>query len=61
MCLSNMQQKIESHSFIVGLFVGFALTLSVSGYIIGTSMIPKFVLYQKEYYMDGIRFTIKRN
>lgn len=56
-----MNSRIDSHSFIVGLFLGFVLTLSVAGYIIGTSMIPKFVLYQKEYYMDGIRFTIKRN
>jgi hypothetical protein len=56
-----MQQRIDSNSFLIGVFVGFALTLSISGYIIGMSMIPKHVLYNKEYYMDGIRFTIKRN
>jgi hypothetical protein len=51
----------DSHSFILGLFLGFTLTLMVTGYIVSLSMIPKHVLYKSEYYMDGERFQIKRN
>jgi len=56
-----MRQKINWDSLVIGVFIGFTFTLLITGYIVGISTIPKHVLYQKEYYMDGIRFTIKRN
>ena len=53
----NLKKVIKSDEFLIGLFIGFVLTLSVTGYIITVSFYPK-ELIGKEAYIDRKRSKV---
>jgi hypothetical protein len=47
-------------SFMIGFYIAFVLTLSVTGYIIVESFVSKAMLKRDSFYMDGEVYEIKR-
>jgi hypothetical protein len=48
-------------SFMIGFYIAFVLTLSVTGYIIVEGFVSKAMLSRKSFYMDGKIYEIKTN
>jgi len=48
-------------SFMIGFYLSFVLTLSVTGYIMAEKFVSKTMLEKKLFYMDGKTYEIKKN
>lgn len=48
-------------SFLIGFYVAFVLTLSITGYFIVEGFISKDMLKRDSFYMDGKTYKIERN
>ena len=48
-------------SFMIGFYLSFILTLSVTGYIMAEKFVSKAMLEKKLFYMDGKTYEIKKN
>ncbi len=47
-------------SFLIGLYLGFSLTLLANGVFVLNKFIPKYLLEKKSFYMDGNFYEIKK-
>ena len=47
-------------SFMIGFYLAFVLTLSVTGYIMVEGFVSKEMLQRNSFYMDGVVYEIKR-
>jgi hypothetical protein len=47
-------------SFMIGFYLAFVLTLSVTGYIMVEGFIPKHILDKSSFYMDGEVYEVKK-
>lgn len=47
-------------SFLIGFYLAFVLTLSVTGYFMVEDFVSKEMLKRDSFYMDGIVYEIKR-
>lgn len=48
-------------SFMIGFYLAFVLTLSITGYIMVEGFVSKDMLKRNSFYMDGTVYEIKRN
>jgi uncharacterized membrane protein len=48
-------------SFMIGFYIAFVLTLSVTGYIIVEGFVSKHMLNRTSFYMDGKIYEVKKN
>lgn len=48
-------------SFMIGFYLSFVLTLSITGYIMAEKFVSKAMLERKIFYMDGNTYEIKKN
>jgi hypothetical protein len=47
-------------SFMIGFYLAFVITLSITGYIMVKNFVPKHILEKSSFYMDGITYEIKK-
>lgn len=47
-------------SFMIGFYLAFVLTLSITGYFMVEGFVSKAMLERKSFYMDGHVYEIKK-
>lgn len=47
-------------SFLIGFYISFVITLSITGYIMVEGFVSKDMLKRDSFYMDGVVYEIKR-